>query len=362
MVAGMDPITVALDARLVSGQFTGDTTYWEGLIHGLMRTNSSIRYLLYSNAPRPANIPKSDRFAWIELPGSNRWWSLVRFPLRARRDGANIIHTQYSLSPLVGTLGVTTVHDVSFFINPRWFRPRDRVLLQATVPAAAKRARRIITVSETSRGEIEHFIRAAKGKTVAIHNAAGLNVRKMDPKESQRLVQKLGIEGPFLLTIGTRWPRKNLALAIQAAEGMSQAYNHRIVVAGKVGWGDEASGGRVLTPGYVDDEMLSALYSSASLYLVPSWHEGFGVTVLEAFRCGCPVVSSAGGALPEVVSDAGVIVDSWEPEVWTERLQNLLCDSSKLDLMRTKGIERESTFSWEKSAAQHEQVYREATR
>src|SRR5579885_1319148 len=113
------PPQIAIDARLVGGQSTGDSTYWLGLLTGLSRINTNFRFLLFSNAPRPPGIPESPAFQWVRLPSRNsRWWSLVRFPLLARRMNADALHTQYSLSPLAGSIGITTIHDVSFFIGP----------------------------------------------------------------------------------------------------------------------------------------------------------------------------------------------------------------------------------------------------
>src|SRR5947209_6670711 len=98
---------IALDARLVGGQSTGDSTYWLGLLTGLSRINTNFRFLLFSNARRPHGIPDSERFEWVRVPSRNsRWWSFVRFPMLARRMGASAIHTQYSLSPLAGDIGV----------------------------------------------------------------------------------------------------------------------------------------------------------------------------------------------------------------------------------------------------------------
>src|SRR5947208_6429719 len=106
---------IAIDARLVGGQNTGDSTYWTGLLLCLSRVNANFRFLLFSNVRKPSGIPESENFQWVRIPGrSSRWWSLSRFPLNARRMGASAIHTQYSLSPLAGKAGITTVHDISF--------------------------------------------------------------------------------------------------------------------------------------------------------------------------------------------------------------------------------------------------------
>lgn len=355
-------LVVAIDARLVGGSSTGDTTYWNGLLYGLSRLEPSARVLLFSNAERPSGIPWYDGFEWIRVPsGSSRWWSMVSFPLAARRLGAKVLHTQYNLSPLAGRRGVTTIHDVSFFIGPEWFRPRDLMLLRRFVPLSAARAARVVTVSETSKSEIERFIPAARGKIAVTHLAPSPGIVPMVAEEACRTVRDaLALERPFLLTVGTRWPRKNMSLAIAASDGLPERFPHLLVVTGKAGWGaDEEDGRRVVPTGYVDQHLLSALYSSAAMTLVPSRHEGFGLPVVEAFACGCPVLASTGGALPEVAAGAAEIVPSWEPADWTAALEATLDDSSKLDAMRTRGLERARAFDWRETAQRTLEVYRE---
>ncbi len=161
-----------------------------------------------------------------------------------------------------------------------------------------------------------------------------------------------------MLTVGTRWPRKNMALALDACELLPPDIPHKLVVTGKPGWGEERLGSRGIAVGYVSSEELSELYSAADLYLAPSRHEGFGVPVLEAMRCGCPVLASSGGALPEVVGDAGIIERSWEPAAWSQTIQKALGDSSKLNELRQRGRAREAEFSWEDTARKTLDVYR----
>ncbi|MCH8977911.1 MAG: glycosyltransferase family 4 protein [Armatimonadetes bacterium] len=351
---------VALDARQLTERSTGDTSYWRGLVGGLAEVDTGLRFLLYSNAARPSWIPEDDRFSWIELPGGGRWWSLYSFPTDARKRGARAIHTQYNLSPLAGKIGVTTIHDVSFFIGPEWFGWRDRFILRSQVPGSVARAARVITVSETSRLEIERFIPAAAGKVRVTHNALGDNIRPTPPEDAERTVRReLGIEGPFLFTVGTRWPRKNMRLAIEAAGLLPESTPHKLVVCGKAGWGELAPNDRTIFTGYVSDKELTALYQCADLYLAPSLHEGFGIPLLEAWACGCPVLCSSGGALPEIAGDAAEIMQSWEARDWAARIAELLSDSSKLGSLRERGLKRLGEFSWKETALKTAEVYRE---
>lgn len=351
---------VAIDARQLTEKSTGDTSYWRGLVRGLAEAETGLRFLLYSNAPRPEWIPDNEVFSWILLPGGGRWWSWVSFPRHALRSGAKVVHTQYNISPLVASTGVTTIHDVSFFIGPEWFGVKDRYLLQTQVPKSIRRAAKVITVSETSKKEIEQFIPAARGKVRVTYNALGDNISPMAHEEAEKIVRgKLGIAGPYLFTVGTRWPRKNMILAIEAAELLPEYLPQRLVVTGKEGWGDLPKNERTVFTGYVSDQELTALYQCADLYLAPSRHEGFGIPLLEAWACDCPVVCSSGGALPEVAGDAAMVIESWEAQDWAHNIAGLIADSSKLDELRQRGRKRLREFSWKETALKTAEVYRE---
>lgn len=333
---------------------TGDTSYWRGLIHGLMKIDSGLQFLLYSNTPKPKGIPENDSFQWIYVPGSNRFWSLVKFPIFAKRAKARAFHTQYNLSPLIHEGGITTIHDVSFFIGPEWFSKRDRLLLQTQIPRSVKRAERVITVSETSRSEIEKYIPEAKGKIIVTPNALGENIRPLPIKLAREKVQELGITPhSFLLSVGTRWPRKNMNLAVSAAK----LADIPLVLTGKSGWGEQEEG--AIQTGYVPDDVLASLYQCARLYLAPSRHEGFGIPLLEAFACECPVMCSAGGALPEVAGQAAHVVPDYDPANWANQIRGVLADSSKLEDMREKGRKRVLDFDWKTTAQLTVDGYRE---
>jgi glycosyltransferase involved in cell wall biosynthesis len=351
--------TIAIDARLVDGTNTGDSTYWTGLVHSLAKIETNCRFLLMSNAARPKSIPDRENFRWIRLPcSSSRWWSLVLFPLAARKAGATSIHTQYTLSPLVGPNGITTIHDVSFLIEPRWFSTRDRTLLKFGVLAAARRARTILTVSHTSKKEIESFLPRVADKISVTYNACPSWIEPSDPEQSRKWVnEKFGFEEPYLLTVGTRWPRKNMELAIEAVNRLSERIPHKLLVTGKGDWGRDELGHRAIATGYLENDRMGTLYSGAAAYLAPSRHEGFGIPLLEAFRCGCPVMCSSGGAMPEVAGNAAAVVQGWEANVWAADLERLLDDPSRLKSMREAGFQREKEFTWAKMAQQTLKVY-----
>jgi glycosyltransferase involved in cell wall biosynthesis len=346
--------TVAIDARLIGGTATGDSTYWTGLLHGFAEVAPEDSLLFISNVEKPSGIPWKSAWRWLRVPAkSSRWWSLVSFPLAARRAGAAAIHVQYNLSPLVRQGGITTIHDVSFFIGPEWFGAKDRLLLQRFVPAAVRRSASVIAVSETCRKEIEHFIPAARGKTLVTPEAAAPWIKPMEKDAAKsRVSQIVGSAEPYLFTLGTAWARKNQALAVETVELCPTS--PRLYLGGKRDEG-EAETARVRRLGYVEQADLSAFFSGAEAHILPSLHEGFGLTVLEAFSCGCPVLCGSGGALPEVSGGAATVVPTYEPRAWADALQTML--SSNLDELRERGRLRAAEFSWAATASLTRQVY-----
>lgn len=354
------PLVVALDARLLGTRNTGDTSYWRGLVRGLSETDADAKFLLFVNGDQLPTVPNDSRFAIHQLPAPGRMWSLFAFPQAAKEAGAHLIHTQYNVSPFSPLPAITTVHDVSFLIEPSWFNLKDRILLSRGVPASIKRAKKVLTVSETSRREIESLIPAAKGKVVVTPNALGDNISPLNKSDAQALVKsELNIDSPYVFTLGTLWPRKNVALAIQTAALLPESLPHKLVVTGQTGWGDLPTNDRTVFTGYVDDPLVSALYSGADMYWAPSLHEGFGIPLLEAFACQCPVLCGNGGALPETAGDAALVAPDYTPETWAGLASSLLPDSSKLDAMRERGLLRLSDFSWKKTAELTLEAYRE---
>lgn len=355
---------VAIDATLVGGEHTGDSTYWTGLLRAMLEKDRGVRLLLLSNVQKPDCLPELPTWArWVVLGGRrNRYLSQVRMPIAARRLGARAYHTQYTLSPLAPG-GITTIHDVSFLIGPQWFQPRDRILLSRLVPGSARRARRVITVSETSKRDIVRLLGVPEEKVVVTPNGVDERFHPVPTGEALGRIKKYGVAPPYILTVGTRWPRKNMGLAIEAAARLPAEVPHRLVVTGKRGWGMEewehGPHDRVQFTGYVQDEDMPALYSAADLYLCPSHYEGFGLPVVEAMACGTAVLTSAGGALPEVVGDAGIIEEQLDADTWAARIASLLRDSSMLAAMRERGLQRSRHFSWEAAAERTLEVYRE---
>lgn len=365
---------VAIDARLLTGRFTGDRTYWLGLLRAMIPLLREEELLLFTDKPLTENaLPPSPHWREIVIPSrSGRWWSLFTFPRAARQWAVDIAHLQYSVSPLFRCPVVTTVHDVSFLVGPQWFAWKDRWLLRFSVPASCRRAARVLTVSETSREDILKHIPLPPEKVVATPLGLPDGFYPIDKVEAQaRIREKYGVEPPYAISVGVLQPRKNWTLALQAVSEARKLYGLplRLLLLGKAGWLQQAlereiaklnAGEWLVKTGYVPDEHLVYFYNAADALLFPSYYEGFGLPPLEAMACGTPVIASNGGALPEVVGSAGILLPPAEPGLWANALQVVFNEPEYRERMREEGLRRAQQFDWKQTAAQTLAVYREA--
>lgn len=347
---------IAIDASLIGTQNTGDTSYWRGLLYGLSQIETNAEFHLFAPDQAPLNYDLHPKFTWHHIPAkSRRLWNLKTFPRAADEIMATVLHTQYNISPFIQTPAITTIHDVSFFVNPDWYKLKDRILLTTQIPKTIARAKKILTVSETSRQEIIHHIPQAEPKTIVTYNALGPNFQPQ-PKEQAR--SQLNIGQPFVFCITSAWARKNTALAAQAFQLSQLAQTHRLVTCGP---------GDPILPnsthlGYVDDLTMRNLYAAADCFLLPSLHEGFGIPLLEAFASQTPVITGSGGAIPEVAADCATICPDYNPKTWAEALNSLNDDSGKLQSMIERGLRRVNDFSWKKTAEMTMESYEEVSR
>ncbi|MEN3002178.1 MAG: glycosyltransferase family 1 protein [Armatimonadota bacterium] len=367
---------VAIDARLLTGAYTGDRTYWRGLLKAFAELidPSQHRLVLFSTRSVPANLlPESPLYEPIVIPArSERLWSLWHLPRAAQACGCEVAHVQYTVSPLFRIPVITTIHDVSFLINPRWFPLKDRLLLRWTIPFSCRRAARVLTVSETSRRDILRLLRLPPEKVVATPNGLPDGFYPIEREQAQAWVrQHYRIEPPFLLAVGVLQPRKNWLLAIQAVAYAREwsGLPLKLVLTGKPGWAKRelewakrtlVEGDWLIETGYVPDEHLVWLYNAAEIFLYPSFYEGFGLPPLEAMACGTPVIASNGGALPEVVASGGVLLPPDQPAQWAHAILILLQNDSYREGVRQRALQRAQMFNWQQTAQKTWQVYEEA--
>ena len=267
------------------------------------------------------------------------WWYPHGLPHEAR--GLDVLHCPTFRGPVRSRVPVVvTVHDLAVLRHPETFNQWTRRYSRFAVPRVARAARRLIAVSEFTRGELVELLRVPEERITVIPNGVGEPFTADGP----------AAEGDFVLAVGTLEPRKNLALVQQAARAL--AVELRVV--GARGWGGISVDGWM---GRVSDEQLAALYRGARCLVYPSLYEGFGIPVLEAMACGTPVVTSAGGATEEVAGGAAVLVDPHDPASIAAGIEEA---TDRRDELRARGLDRAAGFTWERVAAETRAVYEEA--
>ena len=375
---------IGIDARTLSGRFTGDRTYWRGLLGGLSAVDPANEYVLYTRGPvegEPLAFGPNFRWRQIPAPANDALWMLSAFPKALKDDNIDIGHTQYNI-PLLGAPCpvVTTVHDVSFQIHPDLFLPKDRWILRMLVPRSMQKAAAVIAVSESTRRDIlrsyphipkekVHVVLEAAGKQFQVP-AAGQETARAAANNALGLADK-----PYLLAVGVLQPRKNLEVLLDAFALLKLGPHpppHRLIVAGKRGWLDETDAQIAALPtevtreivlaGYVADDALPALYGGADALCYPSRYEGFGLPPLEAMACGCPVLCSRASSLPEVVGDAGILLPFADSSAWVHALETLLSSPAVLARWRERGPARAALFSWERAGRETLAVYESVMR
>jgi glycosyltransferase involved in cell wall biosynthesis len=298
----------------------------------------------------------------------------IYYPLligrKARRAGVDLIHhPRHLVPPELGRSvpSLITVHDVLPLSEPEHFSRLIRWRYEPLARAAVKDAALVLTGSTHSAGEIEARLEVERERIRVTPYGVEESFRPAEP-DPERLERELGVPSPYVLTVGTVEPRKNLAGALRVFERVQAEFpEHSLVLAGGRGWKGApfeqalaVTQARVVRPGYVSDEQLVRLYSGADCFLYPSFGEGFGFPVLEAMACGAPVVASDRGSLPEIVVDAGMLLDPLDEEGLADALAALLDSPERRAELARRGRERAAQFSWERCARLTVDAYGEA--
>ena len=307
-----------------------------------------------------------------ERPIARICWEQTVLPIAARRFDLDLLHAPAYVAPLTaGIRSVVTFHDLSYFLFPESFNRTNRLYLQTFSRLTARRAERLIAVSEATRKDLVQILGVDPSRVQVVPNGVDERFAPIrDPERLARFRAERGLPDRFILSLCTLEPRKNLAMLIRAyAEARRQGVTEALVLGGGVGWGDLPLRqlieeldlkGNVLLPGFIPSEEQALWYNAATLFAYPSRYEGFGLPVAEAMACGTAVVTSNRSALPEVVGNAGVTVDPDEPGDLADVLRRLLHDDAWRTDLGQRGWERARQFSWERAARQTAETYQQA--
>lgn len=307
---------------------------------------------------------------------------LIYFNRLIRQNKIELFHGVKGTLPYgVNCKKVITVHDVLTFIIPCHFNKTDALFWKLFLPRSIRIADKIIAVSEATKKDIIRIFKIPEEKIKVIHE--GFQTKLFYPKdkrislnrikhylenEKNIFIERLDKKN-IIFNVNTISPRKNIDKLIRSFSEIAKEDNDAIlIIAGKKGWKYEEIFNayenskykeRIHFLGFAKDDIIAELYNIATLFVYPSLYEGFGLPILEAQSCGCPVVASNISSIPEVLGESGALVNPESTESITYSIVNLLKSERTRDKYIKKGYENLKRFSWEKCAKETEKVYEE---
>jgi glycosyltransferase involved in cell wall biosynthesis len=363
-------LRIGIDAHFVGVRHGGNEVHFENLIRHLARTApNGHEYFVFTYRLAARAQLGAERLRFVPLASrSVAWQRGVEIPYRTARLDLDILHVPFNFLPVHRSKKVVTIHDVGFLRVPLTYAPLERARMTWLTRIAARRADHVLTVSQAAKSEIMAYYRLPDDRVTVAPNAVDRTVfRPLERAEIEAFRARKGLAFPYVLFVGTIQPRKNVLTLLRAFHSLGpRRSGHHLVLVGRRGWGSDDVFRFVIQHGLNDvvhhiDEAdtadLVGFYNAATVLGYPSLYEGFGVPILEAMSCGCPVVSANTASMPEVYGDAALPFDPQSSEALSSRLAEVLDDETLRATLVRRGFANCARFSWERTAAAVGAVY-----
>ncbi len=337
---------------------------------GAQRYALEVGARLPSRLGAPLTLLTPDREQMLSLPGElkpcgrlgGHPWEQLELPRARSRE--RLLFSPCNVGPLAVSRQVLTIHDVFSIQRPQWVSRAFHRWYSFLLPRLARRVAHIITVSDYAKGTIVESLKVAPDKVTVTPLGVDRRFRPAAAADIEGVRERLGLPERFILTLGSLEPRKNLASVLDAWARFPGDSRPPFVIAG--GLGNSAVFGAyqpqalpsegVMLLGYVPDELLPALYSAATLFVYPSFEEGFGLPPLEALACGATVVTSNTSAMREICAPYATLIDPYDAASLAEGMQAALELAEAPELRRRRAHEVAQRFTWERTTEQLAEV------
>ena len=358
---------------------TGVSVYTKNLVKSLLEVDDKDEFLLFGGSLRQRKLLKdfisslssfrnvSGKVFFIPPKLADILWNKLHIlPIDSLFGKVDVFHSSDWTQPPSNSAKVTTIHDFGFLKYPSTAHPKISSVMKNRFKWIKKDVDLIIAISKATKNDVVDILGIPPHKVKVVYEALPKDIKKVqNNKLIADIKKKYKIKNDFLLSVATLEPRKNLKRVILAFKEVKKIIpDMQLVLAGKFGWDQDIKkmmGKKpkdVIFTGFIDREHeLSSLYSSASCFVFPSLYEGFGLPILEAMVCGCPVVTSNISSMPEVAGDAAVLVEPLEVESISHGIIKAIKEK---DTLIEKGFKQIDKFSWEKAARETLKVYKQA--
>ncbi len=344
---------------------TGIGTYTYQLIKSLSSIDDINDYLIFMPKGLKTELSLAHNFTFADISAgcSFNFWDEVNIPNILSDKGIDIYHVPQNgvgLSLEKACPSIITLHDVIPYRLPETVSKRYIKIFSENIPSIVEACEGIITVSNFSKQDIMKAFNYTEDKIQVTYLAAESIYKPMDKTFSKAfLKRKYALENKYILYVGGFSPRKNISGLIRAYSIFADKYNVKLVIAGTRGKSYEdylelvqnlKITDKVVFPGFIPTQDLPFFYSGAEVFVYPSFYEGFGLPPVEAMACGTPVISSNVTSMPEIIGDAGILVDPKDVIELSKAIEGVLLDKDLWQRLSKHGIKRAAYFSWKKNA------------
>jgi glycosyltransferase involved in cell wall biosynthesis len=375
------PRTIGLNALFLEPDRVGGTeTYVRQLVPELARAapaDSFVLYLAREAAATHWDVPANVRISTAPVSSVSRvqrlGWELTGLVAHARRDRVDLLHSLGTTTPIASPMPrVVTVHDLIYEHFPEAFPGIRTSVLRRLIPRMLRRASRVVNDSEATRRDVVGLYRVDPDRADVVHLGPGRPPLELGALEAAELRAAAAVTRPYVLSVATSQPHKNLLRLIEAFVSVRAVHAEtRLVLVGGAGQAQAQLGAAVREAGISDavtftgwlgDRELDAIYAGAELFVYPSLCEGFGLPLLEAMERDVPVLSSNATSLPEVGGDAVAYVDARSVPKLALELERLLGDATRRAGLVAAGRKQLARFSWRRAALETLASYERALR
>lgn len=352
---------IAFSARGLSIPSGGARQVIESLIPALARQRGDDELFVFYNQEKFRGLAHG--CSEIVIKGNNRiYWDFILLPKILRKMKVDAAIFPKNVVPFfTGCRSYVVVHDLAYFDRQLNAYPfLDTMYMRILIPQSMRRATGIFAVSENTKKDIIHYANCEPEKITITYEAADEIYHPIkDAYVLQEVKRKYNLSGDFIMYVGSLSPRKNIVRLLKAFYLIREKIPHDLVLTGSKSWKDASVyqtvhqlnlGNRIKQIGYVEHEDMPALYNLASAFIYTSLYEGFGLPVLEAMQCGCPVVASSATSIPEVAGDAAILVNPLDTDAIADAIYQILIDSRLREKLIVSGLERAKKFSWDNCA------------